>query len=364
MAMQEFLASYAVEVDESGAKRLQEVLESNREMAQTLAGAFEAARGALSSLSSELGRFDPQGLLTEGLWGEPLPKAEITAELDTSEAEASAEGYTAQLEALRPKLKVNTSGITAAVSGAVASIRSMLASLNITVPVTAVASLDTSGLPEGSGGSAGNGAQSAGASGSSGAAGAGNGNAGHSGGIGSVPAMGKGGRVDAPTFTMIGEEREPEYVIPVRKEEQAVPLLRDLLAELSERAREMLFNGGLVDGTIGDQQGTRAHRGAELSRTAHEMIETGNGLYPQGTSSETEWKPDLSFLAVGMERLADLAAMAAMPAAAQAPLASNTVEAPVTIHVSAAEARPEEIGRSVYDLAQRYLLRTMEGVFS
>ena len=94
------------------------------------------------------------------------------------------------------------------------------------------------------------------------------------------------------------------------------------------------------------------------------MIETGNGLYPQGTSSETEWKPDLSFLAVGMERLADLAAMAAMPAAAQAPLASNTVEAPVTIHVSAAEARPEEIGRSVYDLAQRYLLRTMEGVFS
>ena len=32
MAMQEFLASYAVEVDESGAKRLQEVLESNREM--------------------------------------------------------------------------------------------------------------------------------------------------------------------------------------------------------------------------------------------------------------------------------------------------------------------------------------------
>ena len=47
MAMQEFLASYAVEVDESGAKRLQEVLESNREMAQTLAGAFEAARGAL-----------------------------------------------------------------------------------------------------------------------------------------------------------------------------------------------------------------------------------------------------------------------------------------------------------------------------
>ena len=75
MAMQEFLASYAVEVDESGAKRLQEVLESNREMAQTLAGAFEAARGALSSLSSELGSFDPQGLLTEGLLGEPLPKA-------------------------------------------------------------------------------------------------------------------------------------------------------------------------------------------------------------------------------------------------------------------------------------------------
>lgn len=360
MAMQEFLASYAVEVDESGAKRLQEVLEGNREMAQTLAGAFEAARGALSSLSSELGSFDPQGLLTEGLLGEPLPKAEITAELDTSEAEASAESYTAQLEALRPKLKVNTSGITSAVSGAVASIRSMLASLNITVPVTAVASLDTSGLPEGSGGSAGNGAQSAGASGSSGAAGAGNGNAGHGGGTGSVPAignggqgsvpvMGNGGRVSQPTVALIGEEREPEYVIPVKKEEQALPLIREMLNELSERGRELLLGS----------RGAPAESSGEAAGDLTGMVPgTGADGFHDGGSL------DFSVLWDGLARLTQIAGTMTQSAGWPGPEVSHSIEAPVTINVSAAEARPEEIGRSVYDLAQRYLLRTMEGVFS
>lgn len=358
MAMQEFLASYAVEVDESGAKRLQEVLESNREMAQTLAGAFEAARGALSSLSSELGSFDPQGLLTEGLLGEPLPKAEITAELDTSEAEASAESYTAQLEALRPKLKVNTSGITSAVSGAVASIRSMLASLNITVPVTAVASLDTSGLPEGSGGSAGNGAQSAGASGSSGAAGTGNGNAGHGGGTGSVPAMGNGGqgsvpvmgnggRVSQPTVALIGEEQEPEYVIPVKKEERALPLIREMLNELSERGRELLLGS----------RGATAESSGDAAGDLTGMV-LGTGGFHDGGSL------DFSVLWDGLARLTQIAGTMTQSAGWPGPEVSHSIEAPVTINVSAAEARPEEIGRSVYDLAQRYLLRTMEGVFS
>ena len=32
MAMQEFLASYAVQVDEDGARRLQSILEENREL--------------------------------------------------------------------------------------------------------------------------------------------------------------------------------------------------------------------------------------------------------------------------------------------------------------------------------------------
>ena len=47
MASQEFLASFAVEIDEGGVSRLQSVLEQNRELASSVAAAFEAATAAI-----------------------------------------------------------------------------------------------------------------------------------------------------------------------------------------------------------------------------------------------------------------------------------------------------------------------------
>ena len=41
----------------------------------------------------------------------------------------------------------------------------------------------------------------------------------------------------------------------------------------------------------------------------------------------------------------------------------HSVDAPVTIQVSAPAASPEAVGRSVYDLTQRHILKTLEGVF-
>ncbi len=41
----------------------------------------------------------------------------------------------------------------------------------------------------------------------------------------------------------------------------------------------------------------------------------------------------------------------------------NSVDAPISIQVTAPSASPEEIGRSVYDVAERYLMRTLESVF-
>ena len=49
MADQEFLASYAVDIDETGVERLQSILESNRGLAESLASAFRAAYGELES---------------------------------------------------------------------------------------------------------------------------------------------------------------------------------------------------------------------------------------------------------------------------------------------------------------------------
>ncbi|MBR2664578.1 MAG: hypothetical protein IKE25_12755, partial [Clostridia bacterium] len=55
MASQEFLASFAVEIDESGVSRLQQVLEENRELAERLSAAFSSATAAIHTFAEELG---------------------------------------------------------------------------------------------------------------------------------------------------------------------------------------------------------------------------------------------------------------------------------------------------------------------
>ena len=55
-----------------------------------------------------------------------------------------------------------------------------------------------------------------------------------------------------------------------------------------------------------------------------------------------------------------LVALSALPAAAGS---CRSVQAPVNIHVSASGTSAEAVGRSVYDMAERYLLKTVKGVF-
>ena len=54
------------------------------------------------------------------------------------------------------------------------------------------------------------------------------------------------------------------------------------------------------------------------------------------------------------------------PAAAIPPVTQNmttsNISAPVNIRVEAAGADPEEIGKSIYNTAEQYLLRTLQGV--
>ena len=111
-------------------------------------------------------------------------------------------------------------------------------------------------------------------------------------------------RFSTPTKAEIAEDGSPEYVIPAAKANEAVPLVRSLLSELPETARKTL--AGLPE------------------------------------------------------------YLSAVPAAAYAPvtqhMTSNNVSAPVNIRVEAAGADPEEIGKSIYDTAEQYLLRTLQGV--
>ena len=62
MASQEFLASFAVEIDEGGVSRLQTVLSENRDLANEVAAAFEAATSAIREYQkAALGGDNPSG---------------------------------------------------------------------------------------------------------------------------------------------------------------------------------------------------------------------------------------------------------------------------------------------------------------
>ena len=67
MADQEFLASFAVELDEAGIARLQSVLAENTALADSLAAAFGAASASLHAFAEDLGLlpdFSGRGVVT------------------------------------------------------------------------------------------------------------------------------------------------------------------------------------------------------------------------------------------------------------------------------------------------------------
>ena len=67
MADQEFLASFGVEIDESGVKRLQAVLEENRTLAEELASSFDNARASVQAFFRDLDEISLPGILKDGL---------------------------------------------------------------------------------------------------------------------------------------------------------------------------------------------------------------------------------------------------------------------------------------------------------
>ena len=330
MAGQEFLASFAVEIDEAGVSRLQQVLEENRELADEAAAAFEAAAAAIRA-------FEKQALGDSAGIGVAIRDTELTAafrdlardppeqvrdvkfqftgleepsasplDLDTAAAEEALEDFRkkasepvsigldasgslgegndrsgklnmdlteakANLEAFRKDaskpvpLSGNASGMVSAARSAYNSIKNLFST-----PITIKAAVETE--------------------------------AGEDGEDPGILKMSAGGRFSRPTDVQVAEDGDAEYIIPVKKEDRAVPLLRQLLSELSPAARESLGGAG------------------EISL------------------------PDLS---------------AGTAAAAQITNNNSNVSAPVTIQVRASGADAERIGRSVYDTAERYLLRTL-----
>ena len=280
MASQEFLASFAVDIDEGGVARLQEVLSSNRELAESLAGAFESASSAIQSFAESLGvlpGLSSGGITQEGFSG----LGGLALGLDTTAAEKDLQSFIAM--AKKPvSLSANANGIVSAARSAYNSVKSLFST-----PLTITAKVKTEKSSSGGGGENTN------------------------------LKMSSGGRFSKPTDVQVAEDGDAEYIIPVKKEDRAVPLLRRLLSELSPAARESLAGNGALSGVI--------PTGALGSPSALAAGSLGTGT-------------------ISMD--------------------NRTVSAPVTIQVHASGADAERIGQSLYDTAERYLIRTLQGVMA
>lgn len=260
MPDQEFLASFAVEIDEPGVSRLRQVLEENRKLADRLAVSFDTASASIRSLAGDLGvlpDFSGRGIVTEGLSGFMGP----ALGLDLSQASKDLDSFT-DLVKQPVSLKADASGIVSAGRSARDSLRDLFSA-----PLRIRADPETAAGPE-------NGGPARLSSGSGGEAASGE----------KLPRAG----------TAAG-------ILPGTAD------LRELAAALSPAARERLPDSA---GSLALPAGLSA------------------GAVPAGNVTQD----------------------------------NRTVSAPVSIQVQASGADPEEIGRSLYETAERYLLRTLRSV--
>ena len=286
MADQEFLASFAVDIDEAGVSRLQAILTENRELAESLAAAFTAASEAIRSFAEDLGilpNFSAgYGITTEGMSG----FGGLAVGLDLSKAFSDYEAFTALVK--QPlSLKVNTSGITSAARSAMSSVRSIFAE-----PVDIRFRAETGGEESKS--------------------------------TGTTLKMSTGGRFSSPTDVQVAEDGDAEYIIPVKKEEKALPLLRQLLSELSPAARESITNSGSGIQDMKLMPAESRERAGTILSGSLAAGEVGTTIYQT----------------------------------------HQNVSAPVSIQVHASGTDPEQVGQSLYSMTERYLQRTLESAFS
>ena len=246
MADQEFLASFGVEIDESGVARLQAVLSENRTLAEELAAAFEDARVSVQAFFRDLNEISLPGFgsgtasVTEEPSGMNLPVS-----LDFTKANKD---FTAFLKEATKAFRLSADGsrVVSAGRNALSSLQSLFASavLPLKVQVETSGGVDVPGTDgTGASGAAG------GTSGTAGAAGSG---------------------------------------------------------------------GNALGGTA--QTGTRT-----MVSSLESILNVSNVTAPVTNNT------------------------------------SKNIQAPVSINVTAAGSNPEAVGRSVYNVAEQYLLRTLNG---
>ena len=286
MADQEFLASFGVDIDEFGVSRLQQILTENKSLGADLAASFNAAAEGVKAFKESISTDLPSlfgsgyGNVTENLFGSA---GGLKIGLNMTEPKKEIASFTADAKKEIP-LSANASGIVSAARTALENVRSLF-SETFTINVRASTNTDDG---DGKKDSRTN-SQTRDDTGSA------------------FLRMSTGGRFSKPTSVQVAEDGEAEYIIPVKKENRALPLLRQLLGELSPTARASLTGGN--------------------------AIPIGTHVIPTGVEGSPVYN-------------------------------NQNVSAPVTINVNAMGSNVEAIGQTIYNTAERYLLRTMKGAFS
>ena len=353
MADQQFLVSFGVDIDEGGVARLQQILSENRTLAQSLADSFSAASESIKAFKEEISTDLPSlfsgtgyGNVTENHFGQ---YGGLKIGLDMTEPKKEIASFTA--DAKKPiGLSANASGIVSAARTALESVRSLFSEtfiLNVRANTSSDSGSDGSSSRNESRNDTGS----------------------------SFLRMSSGGRFTRPTSVEVAEDGDAEYIIPVKKENKALPLLRQLLSELSPEARQSLTDekkpeeaeaGEIPAGSrmpfLATEPEDLPDKGIPAVRNS--LAEGNRSLSPVSIMRK---EPLLSVSNAPKENLSDLLAQlssALQPAGASVANTSNNLSAPVTINVNATGSDAERIGQSIYDTAERYLLRTMRGVFA
>ena len=420
-SLQEMLVSYAVKIDESGVSRLHTLLDQNRKKAADTAAAFDraeqaiasfgkaltkvmqqfpqggslvngflastfggggaesAGRGALQSLFStdskssdtgqrtrELSRF--ASVLSESIRSSVSTVTNRTntytagnntsgsfaLNADTGPVREAVDDLTRFIASKAPtmRMKGDASGMIAAASNAVNRVRSILSDLT---------------LDFGSGGDPGNDSP--------------------------PPAMrfsSAGGRFSRPTTTQVAEDGDTEFIIPVRKEKKAVPLITQMMGELSFNAyQSVLSNLGIVTPDHDPSQpfdsssdlGLSASLGDPFKGSWREAPEGfnsvpslsassfgGGGRRPEGVPASlfeggarrAEGVSDLSYLAAaGITGIPSLSGFASGLSIQN----HYDISAPCTIQVHSSGTDAKQVGEAAYNAAERQLLKSIRGVF-
>ena len=139
MADQEFLASFGVEIDESGLDRLQKALVQNRTLAEELASAFDTARNAVGEFFRQLSASTlPTGELSpyQRLMDLSEKGISFSMDLDVSDAEEKLDNFFLHAQqmfdtAVFP-LNADASAVLTAGRDALAQLQALYASTRLT----------------------------------------------------------------------------------------------------------------------------------------------------------------------------------------------------------------------------------------